>query len=76
MKASLKSGARRKPLLLDVCATGLPTIASRKITRLAEGRLAVIEFTLEAPAEALEVRLHSHQGFSGFCQGLFLSRIG
>lgn len=69
-------GARRKPLLLDVCATGLPTIASRKITRLAEGRLAVIEFTLEAPAEALEVRLHSHQGFSGFCQGLFLSRIG
>lgn len=69
-------GARHRPLLVDVCASGLPNIAKAELPQLTDGRLATVEFAISQPAEALEVRLHSHQGFSGICQGLFLTRIG
>ncbi len=69
-------GARRKPFLMDVCVAGERVLARREITRLASGRLAMIDFVLGEPAEALEIRLHSHHGFGGVFQGLFITRVG
>ncbi|HRK43156.1 MAG TPA: sulfatase-like hydrolase/transferase, partial [Gemmobacter sp.] len=69
-------GARRKRLLMDVCVAGGVVLASQEIADLMSGRLATINFVIDQPAEALEVRLHSHHGFKGICQGLFITRVG
>ena len=84
-------GARRRPLLVDVCAPGLSGsgvsgfgvsgcgvsgFVAKEVARLDDRRLATIEFQLSQPTEGLEVRLHSNDGFSGICQGLFLTQTG
>lgn len=69
-------GAGRQPVVIDVCAQGLPVLARAEIGELADGRVATITFDLPRQVEGLEVRLHSYHGFSGTCEGLFLTRIG
>ncbi len=70
------AGAGWRPVRMDVCAAGRPDIAAQEIGQSGDGRLATIGFALDRAAEGLEVRLHSDHGFSGICQGLFVTRIG
>jgi len=69
-------GSTMHPLTLDVCAADLPCIAQRQVTKLEDGQTAAITFELPVAVHALEVRLHSHHGFSGVCLGLFLTQTG
>jgi Sulfatase len=69
-------GSSMRPLTLDVCAADQPCIAHGEITQLKNGQTATITFDLPCPAQGLEVRLHSHHGFSGLCLGLFLTQTG
>ncbi|WP_337846569.1 sulfatase-like hydrolase/transferase [Sphingomonas sp.] len=68
-------GVRMRPFVLDVCACDHPHIAATTITALADRQRATITFDLNAPVEALEVRMHKPKGFSGICLGLFITQI-